>query len=72
MTSDSILVGDIVSLNCGECVMFDGILIDSADEFRISEAARTGEPEDLSRREANAENLEMNENPFVLKSHLVT
>lgn len=70
ISTDDLVVGDVVQLNQGDRVPTDCILIASTD-FATDESPLTGEPEQVEKQNVTEETFESNPNPFLLGKTLI-
>jgi len=67
--SEELVVGDLIMVNQGETIPADCIVLEG-NNCTCSEAALTGEPDELPKEPVSSENIGSNPDPFLLQSAL--
>jgi len=70
LDSEELVVGDLIKINTGDFIPADCIVIEAYD-CSCSEAALTGEPEEIPKESVHEGNIHSQPDPFLLQSALV-
>ena len=70
ISSEELVVGDLVVIECGKAIPADCVLLSSIDII-TNESSLTGETEAMHKSHVTQDNYSSNPNPFILQSTLV-